>query len=137
MKHIIPILILLLAVTPEIKAGDNISVNIEHDYQKRKASGTIPITENQLRDLSPEQIDCIKMLYAYMPLSDITDRSLDFYLNYAINPALKASEEMPWGTTVHKTEFLHFVLPLRVNNEALDTHRPQFYNELKSRIINM
>ena len=72
-----------------------------------------------------------------MPLSDITDRSLDFYLNYAINPALKASEEMPWGTTVHKTEFLHFVLPLRVNNEALDTHRPQFYNELKSRIINM
>ena len=38
MKHIIPILILLLAVTPEIKAGDNISVNIEHDYQKRKAA---------------------------------------------------------------------------------------------------
>lgn len=74
------------------------------------------------------------MLYQYMPLPDYTDRTEAFYRTYVVQPALQARAEMPWGKTVTDSLFLHFVLPLRVNNEALDHHRPMFYEELKPRV---
>lgn len=88
-------------------------------------------------ELSPERKACLTMLYAYMPLPDMTDRSARYYLDYVVDPALKAREEMPWGKTVPDRLFFHFVLPVRVNNEALDKHRPVFYDELKNRISGM
>ena len=33
---------------------------------------------------------------------------------------LLALQEMPWGKKISEGDFLHFVLPLRVNNENLD-----------------
>lgn len=84
---------------------------------------------------TPQQVDeAMDFLYRYMPLPDSTDRSRDFYVEYAVKPALRAREEMPWGKQVSDNHFRHFVLPLRVNNEALDKHRPQFYEELKGRV---
>ena len=41
---------------------------------------------------------------------------------------------MPWGKNIPHREWRHFVLPLRINNEALDNHRPEFYAELKDRV---
>ncbi len=108
---------------------------IEKDFQER-----ISVIENAggLRldelNLSAEQRDALKMLYAYMPLPDMTDRDVDYYLEYVVDPALKARAEMPWGSKVDDTLFRHFVLPVRVNNEALDHHRPAFYEELKERV---
>lgn len=78
--------------------------------------------------------DAMRFLYRYMALPDSTDRSRDFYVEYAVKPALKARDEMAWGANVPDILFRYFVLPLRVNNEALDRHRPIFYNELKPRI---
>lgn len=112
-----------------------VTPEIEQDFRKRTS-----IIENagglQLDKLplSPEQRDALKMLYAYMPLPDMTDRDAGYYLEYVVNPALKAREEMPWGRKVNDTLFRHFVLPVRVNNEALDRHRPEFYDQLKERV---
>ena len=112
-----------------------ITPEIEADFQGRldeiEKTASLKLEERQL---SGEQIEALKMLYAYMPLPDMADRDVDYYLEFVVDPALKAREEMPWGQRVDDTLFRHFVLPVRVNNEALDEHRPQFYEELRDRV---
>ena len=76
-------------------------------------------------------------LYKCMNPADKADRTEEFYLENAIRPALIARKEMPWGAIIPEREWLHFVMPLRVNNEAIDAHRPAFYSELKDRIKNL
>ncbi|MDE7346359.1 MAG: transglutaminase domain-containing protein [Muribaculaceae bacterium] len=115
--------------------AEMITPEIEQDFRQRldliENAGKLSLHQ---RNLSDEQRDALKMLYAYMPLPDMTDRSVDYYLEYVVDPALRAREEMPWGDRVNDTLFRHFVLPVRVNNEALDRHRPEFYEELKERV---
>ena len=81
--------------------------------------------------ISAQEKDALQFLYAYMPLADITDYSPEFYLQ-SVRSSLQAREEMGWN--VPEREFRHFVLPLRVNNEDLDSARVVFYRELKPRI---
>ncbi len=70
---------------------------------------------------------------ASLALPDRLDYSQDFYLrNY--NATMQARNEMPWGKSVPQLELEHFVLPVRINNENLDTARWVFYNELKDRV---
>lgn len=88
------------------------------------------------QELTAQQREAMQFLYAYMPSPDITDYSGEFHLNN-VNYALKARAEMPWGEQVPDKEFLHFVLPPRVNNENLDECREVFYNELKERVRNL
>lgn len=76
---------------------------------------------------------CMMFLYAYMPLPDLTDYS-GVYYRENVTYSLKARREMPWGKSVPDREFMHFVLPVRVNNENLDESRRIFYNELKNRV---
>lgn len=115
--------------------ADIVTPEIEADFQKRlpiiERTGGLRLVE---RDLSADQLDALKMLYAYMPLPDMADRTVEYYLEYVVDPALRARSEMPWGSCVSDTLFRHFVLPVRVNNEALDSHRPQFYDALKERV---
>ncbi|HWS01430.1 MAG TPA: transglutaminase domain-containing protein, partial [Prolixibacteraceae bacterium] len=75
----------------------------------------------------------LKFLYAYMPLSDLADYPPDFMLAN-VRQSLLARKEMAWGSTIPEEEFLHFVLPLRVNNENLDSFRLAYYVEIKARI---
>ena len=83
--------------------------------------------------LSGSKLQAMQFLYAYMPLPDIADYSAEFHLNN-VEYALKARAEMPWGKRVPVREFMHFVLPVRVNNENLDNSREVFYKELKERV---
>lgn len=78
----------------------------------------------------------MQFLYAYMPLPDIADRSAGFFLSN-VDCSLLARKEMPWGKSVPVREFIHFVLPVRVNNEDLDSSRIVFYEELKDRVKNL
>ena len=71
-----------------------------------------------------------------MPLADVTDYPTSFFADN-VRMAFKAREEMPWGKNVPELLFRHFVVPIRVNNEALDNARSVFYNELKDRIKGM
>lgn len=75
----------------------------------------------------------MEMLYQYMPAADAANYSRD-YFEHNVDLSLKARREMPWGLSVPEREFLHFVIPVRVNNEDLDNHREVFYNELKERV---
>lgn len=88
------------------------------------------------KELSTEQREALQYLYAYMPISDLADYDGDFFLRQ-VDYALKARKEFPWGKEISEKDFLHFVLPYRVNNENLDTARIVFYEELKDRIQGM
>ncbi len=86
--------------------------------------------------LTADEQEALKFLYAYMPLADVTDYPTSFFADN-VRMAFKAREEMPWGKNVPELLFRHFVVPIRVNNEALDNARSVFYNELKDRIKGM
>lgn len=79
------------------------------------------------------EIEALWFLYAYMPIADITDYPLSFHLQN-VRASFRAKNEMKWGDTVPEILFRHFVLPVRVNNEALDDSRSVFYEELKDRV---
>ena len=84
-------------------------------------------------DLTTYEREALEFLYAYMPLADITDYPGEFHL-MNIRASQKASREMPWGKVIPEEVFRHFVLPVRVNNEHLDSARVVFYEELKDRV---
>ena len=84
-------------------------------------------------DATPTEKEGLQFLYAYMPVSDVADYSPELYLSN-VRASLKAGEEMAWGQTVPNDLFLHYVLPVRINNENLDTSRVTFYEELKERV---
>ena len=79
------------------------------------------------------EIEALQFLYAYMPMADETDYSTDFFLAN-VRKSLQARQEMVWGSQVPEREFRHFVLPVRVNNENLDSFRIVYYDELKNRV---
>ena len=79
------------------------------------------------------EAEALKFLFAYMPLADITDYPTKFHLQN-VRASFRARKEMPWGSKVPELLFRHFVLPVRVNNEALDSSRTIFYQDLKERV---
>ncbi len=104
---------------------------------KREALSEGNLFEVLDRDtLGSEERGALEFLYAYMTLPDIVDYSGDFYLQN-VRESFKAREEMAWGKDVPELLFRHFVLPIRVNNENLDSSRMVFYAELKERVAGM
>jgi len=85
------------------------------------------------RKLSTEQTEALRFLIAYSPLNDLADCNGDFFLANA-DLALKARKDTPWGKTIPEDIFLHYVLPIRVNNENLDSFRIAYYSEITDRI---
>ena len=81
--------------------------------------------------LSPAEREALEFLYAYMPLADVVDYPEDYYLDQ-VQTTFRIREEMGWK--VPEREFRHFVLPLRVNNENLDTSRVAFNREIAPRV---
>lgn len=78
----------------------------------------------------------VDFLYESMPLNDSIDHPRSFW-TANVETALQARREMPWGAKVPEREFRHFVLPVRVNNEDLDSSRMVFYRELAPRVRNL
>ncbi|OAV67299.1 Alpha-L-fucosidase [Bacteroidales bacterium Barb6XT] len=83
--------------------------------------------------MTTEEREAMMFLYAYMPVGDVTDYEGAFYLEN-VRRTFATREEMPWGKGIPEGIFRHFVLPLRVNNEALDESRGVFFEELKERV---
>ena len=107
------------------------------------ACSTLAATVEELRtpdvtglNVNEQEMAALRFLYAYMPLADVTDYTVEFHLEN-IRATFEAREQMPWGKKVPELLFNHFVLPLRVNNEALDMSRPVFFKELKERVAGM
>ena len=106
---------------------------IAKDFKARREVVTGDGYFDIFSSLTGSKLQAMQFLYAYMPLPDIADYSAEFHLNN-VEYALKARAEMPWGKRVPVREFMHFVLPVRVNNENLDNSREVFYKELKERV---
>mgnify|MGYP000159850771 CR=1 FL=1 len=107
---------------------------VSDDFAQRKMEvGQDRYFEIFNRQLSAAERQALEFLYAYMPQPDLTDYSGSFFLQN-VDVALRARQEMPWGKNVPEREFRHFVLPVRVNNEALDSSRTVFYDMLKDRV---
>lgn len=107
---------------------------VEQDFQHKKdllPQGDFFAIFNQ--KLTTYEREALEFLYSYMPLADIADYSGSFHL-MNVRASQKAKEEMPWGKTIPEDVFRHFVLPVRVNNEPLDSARVVFYDELKERV---
>lgn len=83
--------------------------------------------------LTINEKQCLEFLYAYMPMSDLADYNGEFYLDQ-VKATLKARSESSWGERIPEDVFLHFVLPVRVNNENLDNFRSLMYDTIKQRI---
>ncbi len=107
------------------------------NVQKELTSKSLfPVWDIFNQSLSADEKQSMEFLYAYMPLSDLSDYKPEFFLKN-VRLSLQARHEMPWGKTIPEEEFLHFVLPLRVNNENMDAFREVMYNEIKDRIKGM
>jgi len=100
------------------------------------ANAQIPIWHILENTSSKEEEQALKFLYAYMPLSDLADYSPEF-MRANVRQSLLTRKEMTWGKMIPEDEFLHFVLPLRVNNENLDSFRLAYDAEIKARIAGL
>lgn len=80
--------------------------------------------------------DDVDFLYQYMPQCDVADYPRSFFEENA-RMTRRALREMPWGTQLDETLVRHFVLPLRVNNEPLDSFRLQRYEELAGCVLGL
>jgi hypothetical protein len=101
------------------------------DYQDRMEAhqGALAPFMALPKGISAQEKDALEFLYAYMPVADVTDYPAEFYLQN-VRAALETRNR--WN--VPEREFRHFVLPLRVNNESLDSSRVVFQRELMPRI---
>ena len=100
--------------------------------EKMKQVGT-QFFDTKNQTVSLEEKEALTFLYAYMATADVTDYTTSFYLKN-VRSSFATREQMAWGRNVPELLFRHFVLPVRVNNENLDSSRWVFYNELKDRV---
>ncbi len=105
---------------------------VQEDYAARKAANGRALEHfMEMDSLTVAEQEALMFLYAYMPLADVVDYPMQYYLDQ-VRASFRIREEMGWK--VPEREFRHFVLPIRVNNENLDTSRVVFYRELKPRV---
>ncbi|MBE0643342.1 MAG: transglutaminase domain-containing protein [Bacteroidetes bacterium] len=83
-----------------------------------------------------EEKDALLFLFATSPLSDLVDRDGD-YFQAVVRVALDARASARWGNDIPASLFVHFVLPPRVNNEALDEARLLFPSLLAERVAGL
>lgn len=114
-----------------------VSDQVKKDFQERTEKTPCNYAEKAL-DIAKDKAtrEALAFLYAYMSWPDIVDYPPYFHVAQT-ECALRAREEMPWGKTVPNREWLHFVLPVRVNNEHLDNFRTTCYEELKERVAGL
>ncbi len=112
---------------------------VERKFKQRTAS-LLHNRQAQLLDVlstaTTQEREALKFLYAYTPLSDLSNYDGNYHLGQ-VRYALKARDTFSWGKTVSEDDFLHFVLPSRTGTENLDTARQVIFNELLPRIQNM
>ncbi len=109
---------------------------VEAQYEKQKE-----LAKNRSKQLfsvfdqkiSTSEKEALQFLYAYSSLNDLADYNGDFFLKN-IRASFAARDTFSWGKKIPENIFRHFVLPVRVNNENLDSSRWVFFNDLKDRI---
>lgn len=75
-------------------------------------------------------------LQAQLVLPDSLDNTPEFWEKNRVVTE-RARKEMPWGEKVPALEWNNFVVPVRINNELLDSARTVFFEELAPRVRNL
>ena len=135
MKRYIILLSAAMFFVMSLSARENLDRKgrIAKDFKARRELVADKSYFDVFKTLSGSRLQAMQFLYAYMPLPDIADYRAEFHWQ-KVDYALKARAEMPWGKQVPVREFMHFVLPVRVNNENMDSSRAVFYHELRERV---
>ena len=140
MKHlsflIMSGLVLLTGCNKHFISDDSFRKEVSEDIASRSVILSASGVDLDAMDISLKEKEALEFLYAYMPLGDIVNNEPSYYLDH-YRMTQKALAEMPWGKSVPEREMRHFVLPVRVNNENLDSARYFFYDELAPRIKDM
>ena len=124
---------LLSSCTHHFITDNSYLQRVTQDLESRREVLVAAGVDLDAMNLDVAEREAMTFLYAYMPLGDIVNKTPDFYLDH-YHLSLDAVNEMPWGKTVPEKELRHFVLPVRVNNENLDSARYVFYAELAPRV---
>ena len=109
---------------------------VAEDLATRQDIMTAADIDLDAMNLSADEREALEFLYAYMPLGDMLNMTPEYYLDH-YRMTQRALDQMPWGKRIPEREMRHFVFPIRVNNENLDSSRYVFYDELAPRIKNM
>lgn len=129
-----PIIALAFASFMGMSALAQTPAEIHQDLQVRIQKNKCQAATEALALANNEETrQALEFLYAYMASPDWTDYSPEYFAAQA-EIAVRARKEMAWGSVVPDREWLHFVLPVRVNNENLDEFRTTCYEELKARV---
>ena len=137
----IPVFLLIIIIASSCKRDHFISdstyrnkvetqLKIQKKLAKNRSDQLFKVFD---QDLSLKEKEALQFLLAFMPLSDLADYDGEFYLKN-VRSSLAARDSFSWGNKVPEDVFRHFVLPIRVNNENLDSARWVFFMELKERI---
>jgi len=100
---------------------------VEKDFDQKIDNLGKNIFTIEKTNVSLKEMEALEFLYAYMPLGDIVNHTNNFYLEN-IRSSFKVQKELNWN--ISDELFRHFVLPIRVNNENLDSSRIVFAREL-------
>ena len=123
-----------LAISMQAQTPAQINADFEARRADLTAAGITPKVFK--KNISSEALEPLRFLYAYMAWPDMADYGFAYYRD-CVNMAIRARHEMPWGEKVPRREWLHFVVPPRINNENLDTFRTAKYEELKRRVAHL
>ena len=104
---------------------------IEKDFNQKIENLGKSIFTIKRGDVSLKEMEALEFMYAYMPLGDIANHTNEFYLKN-IRSSFKVQEELNWK--ISDELFRHFVLPIRINNENLDSSRIVFAKELVQKV---
>ncbi len=86
--------------------------------------------------LPRKEHQALQFLYAYMPWADMAEYDAVFFLEN-VRHSFRVASSAPWGPDIPEEIFRHYVLPVRVNNENLDSSRWVFYRELAPRVMHL
>ncbi len=141
MKKLLSLLILttlLISCNTHFIKDEKVLEEVTTDFNQRRKT----IKNQELfkvfdtKKMSIEEREAMQFLYAYMPMGDIFDYPADLYLK-SVRSTLSTREKTTWGEQIPDDVFRHFVLPVRVNNEYLDSARYVLFSEIYPRIKDM
>lgn len=92
------------------------------------------ISGDDIAGLNDEEKEYLAFLYSSMPLPDMAGYPFGYWVEN-VRKALEVRRNASWE--IPEREFRHFVLPVRVNNEALDDFRTLYADELSARVKGM
>lgn len=119
----------------KLKLGPELSGQIKKQYES--AMAVYPMKRAEVDrfcgGLTETQADCLKFLYAYMPVNDIVSYDVETIYHY-VKSTLSMYEKVEYAKKVPREIFLTYVLSYRVNNENVDDSREILFEMLYPRV---